>query len=213
MLKHHRLELFTALTLSCVVATGCTDAGYDNTTGRNTDGGPVLEGEVAAGPANVREADTRFLQTLHEKNLEEIAVGRMAATNGSAEEVRSFGQRLVDDHTENNAKVKTLADELGVTFTAPKTKSSAEQALASLSGAEFDQRFATLMHEGHGALVKQLETAQNEVSNSQVNSLIAATLPGLRDHHQMAQKLVTRVGASKQVKPIGQGNQTPPNGG
>lgn len=213
MLKHHSLELFTALTLSCVVMTGCADSDYDGTAGRNTDRGTIQDGQVAAGPATFRDADTRVLQTLHEKNLEQVAVGRMAVSKGASEEVRTFGQRLVDDHTRNNVQVKKLADEFQVTLSAPKTKAPSELALAPLSGADFDQRFATLMHEGIMSLVRQIETAQSEVSNSQVKSLLAETLPGLRDHQQMAQELGGQVGAGNQAKPIGQGNQKSPGGG
>lgn len=214
MSKLHTLELFTALTLSCLVTTGCSDGAYDDNSGTTADGRTVQDGQVSAGAAQVRDADKQILQTLHEKNLEEVAVGRMAETKGAAEAVRTFGKQLVEDHSRNNEKVKSLADELDVTLTAPKAKSPAEQALASLDGVEFDRRFASLMSEGHGSLVQRVEAAQNEVSNSQVKSLLAETLPGLRNHHMMAKELVGQIGAGNPAgASTGQAAQTPPIGG
>jgi len=210
MPKPHTLELFTVLALSGLITPSCGDGAYGDSSGRNADDRTVQDGQVSAGAAQVRAADKQILQTLHEKNLEEIIVGRMAEKQGAAEAVRMFGKQLVDDHARNNEKVKALADGLDVELTAPTAKSPAEQTLAPLSGAEFDLRFAALMTEGHGSLVQQIETAQKDVSNSQVKALLAETLPVLRDHLGMAEGLSGQIGAGNQK---GQTGQTPPIGG
>jgi putative membrane protein len=223
MSKHNALQLFTALTLTCLVATGCDDADYEGTPPPNTDGNTFQgTGNDATGTAVLRDADSRILQTLHEKNLEEVAVGRMAQQKGAIEAVRDFGQRLVDDHTQNEEKVKALANELSVTLSGPTTKSAAEQALEPLTGAAFDERFATLMREGHDSLVQRVEMAQSEVGNDRIKAHLSETLPALRDHLRIAQELVGKVGRTDGQNQGGtqnpggagnSGNQNPPGGG
>jgi predicted outer membrane protein len=61
--------------------------------------------------------------------------------------------------------------------------------LQSLHGAAFDTAFANVMVEGHQKAVSMLETAQNQVQNAQLRSLIASTLPTIRQHLQIAQSL------------------------
>jgi putative membrane protein len=149
-------------------------------------------------------ADTRILSILSVKDQEEVEIGRLAQTNGSAQDVKDFGGQLVKDHTEHGAKVRSVASAAGITLMDPtqvKATIAAEKGkdvsemkdpiaeLRALNGSDFDKKFAEKMRAGHMKLISMVEKAQYDVKNANVKDLLAQTLPTLREHEQMAAKL------------------------
>lgn len=65
--------------------------------------------------------------------------------------------------------------------------------LPTLRGAAFDTAFANAMVNGHNKAISMLETAQNQVQRQELRTLIASTLPTLRQHLQMAESLTAGV--------------------
>ena len=63
--------------------------------------------------------------------------------------------------------------------------------LRSLRGAAFDTAFANAMVEGHTKAISLLELAQTQAQHEELRSLIASTLPTLREHLQNAQSLAS----------------------
>jgi predicted outer membrane protein len=216
-----------------------------------------------------QQSDEAVLMKLHRTNQMEIRAGHMAQTNGSSKAVKSFGSKLVRDHTASDKKVVALAQTLGITLgrdgmdsmengyqgrrgrhygqrgdstrmggdTTQRNDStyssyprsynqndSTQQRdttrgqygqgqyqnqsqnqygqdstrenmreefrrLATLKGAAFDTAFATAMVNGHNRAIEMLERVQGQVQHEQLRSLIASTLPTLRQHLQTAQAL------------------------
>lgn len=68
---------------------------------------------------------------------------------------------------------------------------AAMRQLPTLRGAAFDTAFANIMVNGHNKAISMLETAQNQVQAQGLRTLIASTLPTLRQHLQLAQALTT----------------------
>ncbi len=63
--------------------------------------------------------------------------------------------------------------------------------LRSLRGAAFDTAFANAMLEAHTQAISLLELAQGQAQHEELRSLIANTLPTLREHLQIAQSLAS----------------------
>jgi len=63
--------------------------------------------------------------------------------------------------------------------------------LRSLRGAAFDTAFANAMVEGHTKAISLLELAQGQAQHEELRSLVASTLPTLREHLQNAQSLAS----------------------
>lgn len=152
--------------------------------------------------------DRRILSILNAKDQEEVEIGRLAQSRGSANEARDFGTMLVKDHSEHQQKVKTIADDGGITLIDPKevgemtaaekggqTPADPAEKLRGLSGQEFDQVFAAKMVKGHRELIQMLESARSQQHDPRVTTLIDETLPTLRHHEQTAQNLADQVGA------------------
>ncbi len=63
--------------------------------------------------------------------------------------------------------------------------------LRSLRGAAFDTAFANAMVEAHTRAINLLELAQGQAQHEELRSLIASTLPTLREHLQSAQSVAS----------------------
>ena len=95
--------------------------------------------------------DKMFLRQAAEGGIAEVKFGQLAVQKGSTDEVRSFGQKMVDDHTRLNREIAQVADSMGVML--PKSMSKEEQAeydkLSSLSGNDFDTEYLSVMVKDH----------------------------------------------------------------
>jgi len=61
--------------------------------------------------------------------------------------------------------------------------------LRSADGNRFDDLLAEKMEEGHAELVRMVENAQPTLNNDRVRSLVDRTLPTLRQHRHIAERL------------------------
>ena len=135
------------------------------------------------------KSNETFLNDAIQTNLAEISIGDLAQQNGGSDAVKSFGQMLVKDHTASNQKAEALAQAQGIT---PPTKPSPEaqkehDALAKLSGSEFDKKFAAAMVKGHKEAIGKFD--QEAKGTDDVAKFAKETLPTLQEHLKTAQSL------------------------
>ena len=141
--------------------------------------------------------ESKFLTDAIRGDLAEVKMGELAEQKGQSEGIRDFAEMLIDDHSKAKEKTSDLAKELGVT---PPTQPTAEQmqkhdALARLSGAEFERQFAAEMVKGHQEEIAKYEK-QARSGDSKVSELAEDMLPTLKQHLAMAQRLESGGGAS-----------------
>ena len=55
-----------------------------------------------------------FLRKAAEGGFAEVKLGQLAAQKGSSDDVKAFGQKMVDDHAKLNNEMAQLADSMGV---------------------------------------------------------------------------------------------------
>lgn len=134
--------------------------------------------------------DAKFLEDAVRGDLAEVKMGELAQQRGQSEGVRDFGEMLVEDHSEALKEGAELAQDLGVI---PPAQPTAEQmqkhdALARLSGAEFDRRFAAEMVNAHEEMIAKYER-QAQSGDSEVAKHAEDFLPTLEEHLAVAQRL------------------------
>jgi putative membrane protein len=105
----------------------------------------------SASAAAANRLDQKFIDNAIQGTLAEIRMGQLAQQKGQSEDVKSYGQILVADHTATNDQAEKVADQIGVT---PPTEPSAKQnamydKMSKLTGAEFDRTFARAMVADH----------------------------------------------------------------
>jgi putative membrane protein len=147
--------------------------------------------------------DTKFLKDAAESGMAEVALGQLAASKATNADVKSFGQKMVDDHGKANDQLKQLAAQKGVTLPDGPSMMQKHDAdrLSKMSGAGFDRAFMDQMVKDHKKVVAEFDRVSKGAKDSDVKSFASSTLPTLQDHLKMAQDLDSTVGgASKGMK-------------
>ena len=60
--------------------------------------------------------DKTFMKKAAKGGMMEVAMGNLAAQNGQSDDVKSFGKRMVTDHSKANDELKSIASQKGVTL-------------------------------------------------------------------------------------------------
>jgi putative membrane protein len=123
--------------------------------------------------------------------MAEVEHGRTASQNASSDEVKQFGQRMVDDHGKANDELKKLASQKNVTL--PATMDAKHQAmqekLSKLKGAAFDTAYIGHMVTAHAQAVALFQKEAKGGTDAEAKAWAAKTLPTLQEHHKSAQAL------------------------
>jgi putative membrane protein len=135
--------------------------------------------------------DHNFVMDAAMGGLMEVELGRIAAQKGASEAVKQFGQRMVDDHSNANQELMSLASSKGMTLpTALDDKHQKDVAkLSAMSGAEFDRAYAKMMLKDHEKDVKEFERQSTRGGDPELRAFATKTLPTLQEHLQMARAL------------------------
>jgi putative membrane protein len=175
---------------------GASGAQNSNGTGGNTNehsGGGMKHG------SGQMMADHKFAMEAAMGGMMEVELGRLAAQKGASDEVRQFGQRMVDDHTKGNEDLMQVASGKGMTLpTALGPKMQAEmQKLSALSGEKFDKEYVKMMVKDHRKDVGEFEKEAAGGMDADIKSFAARTLPTLQEHLRMIQRISDKMSLRK----------------
>ena len=95
--------------------------------------------------------DKHFVRDALEGGNAEIELGHMAQDKGASDDVKQFGQKMVDDHTKMNDKMSQIATQIGITPPTgkPVAATATEGKLKVLSGDAFDKSYIQAMIKDH----------------------------------------------------------------
>jgi putative membrane protein len=180
----------------------------------------ILAGTVALGlavaPAFARQETTRpkkapetsgsqsgmgdqaWVMKVAEGGMAEVELGKLAVQKASSDEVKKFGQRMVDDHSKANEELKTLAQNKKITLPndlEPKHHAEHDR-LAKLSGAAFDRAYMRLMLADHRKAAAEFRAEANSGRDPDVKTFAAKTLPTIEEHLKMAEEISSRLGST-----------------
>ena len=167
---------------------------------------PVLAAQETTRPHKAPETadsksstgDSAWVMKVAKGGMAEVELGKLATEKAASDEVKKFGQRMVDDHSKANDDLKTLAQNKKITLPAdmdPKEKALRDR-LSKLSGAAFDRAYMQAMLADHRQDVAEFRKEANSGKDPDVKAFAAKTLPTLEEHLKMAQQTTTAVGTS-----------------
>ena len=112
---------------------------------------------VCAGPPPARAADAvsaadrAFVAKVSQGGMFEVALGTVAQTQGSTQDVRDQGNTETHDHTLVGDKLKSIAADAGITFEAALNPAFQGQLdkLKAMSGPGFDTAYLAAMEDIH----------------------------------------------------------------
>ncbi|MBB6144853.1 putative membrane protein [Silvibacterium bohemicum] len=159
--------------------------GSANNPGMGTD---ATQQNAAAGNAM---QDKDFVHSALQGGMAEVQLGQLAAQKGSSDDVKQFGQKMVDDHTKLGEQMKQVAQQLGVN--PPKEVSKKDKQLMAklqgLSGQQFDDAYIAAMVKDHK---KDSDEFKGEIAQTQNPALKQVAQQGdqvIEQHLQMIEQI------------------------
>ena len=128
----------------------------------------------------------------------EVELGNLALQRASNADVKTFAQRMVDDHTKANQQLEELASRKGITLK-EREGAAAKQTVAKLSklsGEAFDREYAKDMVKDHEKDVAEFRAA-TKLRDPDIKEFATQTLPTLQEHLEMAKKLPQTAATSR----------------
>ena len=153
--------------------------------------GATASGGAKSGAA-LSAGDRKMLMTMAMADMAEIEMARMAQSKSQNDQVKSFAQQMIDDHTKALTDVQQLAQTRGVTLPSGLDRAHRAKAdkLAKLSGDAFDQAYmAQAGVSDHKKNHSHLRTTQSRARDPEVKALAARTMPIVGQHLNAAQQL------------------------
>jgi len=151
----------------------------------------------ASQPRALNWEDSDYLKTAAEGSSLEVILGKVAQTHASAQSVKNFGWRMINDHSREHKQVKRIAENFGLTVPdEPSRKQQKDiEELSQYYGSAFDKHYMSYEVEDHK---QDIADAKKEIEmgrNPRVVNLAIGWTPILVGHLEYAEYVADKVGA------------------
>ena len=104
--------------------------------------------------------DKMFLRKAAEGGMAEVQLGQLAAQKASSDDVKDFGQKMVDDHTMLNNEMAPIADSMGVRAAEEhqQRRPGRVRQAQRPSGNDFDTEYLSFMVKDHQQDLREFRT-------------------------------------------------------
>jgi putative membrane protein len=146
---------------------------------------------VAFAAGSLSDTDANFAQKAATSGLAEVQAAKLAEQKASSPEVKQFARQMEKDHTAANQELMQIAKGKGI---APPTEpdsahKAAEQKMAQLSGAQFDQQYMQGQLADHKETVALFQKEASSGQDPQLKGFAQKYLPILQHHLEMAESI------------------------
>jgi len=185
-MKQHLLPLVAACSILAAVP---AFAQSDTSGGQST-----MQSGAAAMPApeEVKTAEN-FVPMAAISNMFEIESSKLALKNSQDENVRNFAQMMVDDHSAAAEKMKAAVQKSEMDITIPMELDAKHQKmmdqLQSASGDDFNTQYLQMQSQAHDEAIALFTAYSKNGEEGPIKEFAAATLPTLKKHKQMLEKI------------------------
>jgi len=143
--------------------------------------------------------DRQFLDDAAEAGATEIEGSKLALEKGQHAEIKTFAQKMIDDHTKVAQQLAELAKSKGYDVpTEPSLMQKAKLKALGLRDEGFDEAYANEIGvSAHEDAVELFEKASQDVQDPDVKQFAIETLPSLETHLERAKTLQQTVVPAK----------------
>jgi putative membrane protein len=144
-----------------------------------------------AAKAKLSKLDRSFATHAMSGGQLEVELGQAAERQAGSDAVRSFGQRMVQDHSANNQQLQAVAQRLGLSQPAqlPADERRQVDRLTALNGPDFDAAYMQQMVKDHEKDIKAFEKEARSGANPELKGYAQQSLPVLQQHLQLARQV------------------------
>ncbi|MEH6435686.1 DUF4142 domain-containing protein [Massilia sp. DD77] len=154
-------------------------------------------GAKGADAAKLTKADKKALNDMALSNMAEIETAKLALSKSQNQEVKTFAQQMIDDHTKAQAEVAAVAQSKGVTLpTELDAKHKAKAAmLEKLNGEAFDRAYTKQSGlADHKATHAKLKKGMSAAKDPDVKALATKMTPVVEQHLKSAEQMTAAQG-------------------
>jgi putative membrane protein len=139
-------------------------------------------------------SDKKFVHSALEGGNAEVKLGQLAAQKGNSEDVKQFGQKMVDDHTKLGEQMKQVAQQEGITVPEgiPAKDKALETKLNSLSGEAFDKAYIKAMVQDHRKDLAEFKKEANSGNDTSIKDAASQGSQIISQHLQMAEQIAQK---------------------
>lgn len=190
-------------------STGSMGAGQSGTAGTaGAQGGGGQAGDMSGNNGGGGSSDKHFVKEAMEGSMAEIQLGQLAQQKASSDDVKQFGQRMVQDHQKLSDQMQPIASQMGVQPPSelPSKDKALQKKLQGLSGAEFDKAYMSAMVKDHKKDLSEFKKEASSGKDPQVKQAAQQGSTVISEHLQMAQDIAQKVGAKGGKSGMSNGN-------
>jgi putative membrane protein len=132
-------------------------------------------------------ADRDFIRKAAEGGMKEVEMGRMGEQQAKSADVKSFGRRMVTDHSKANNELMALASRKGarVSNKAPK--------MEHMGGANFDKEYMSAMVKDHEKDLAEFQREASNGSDPDLKAFAAKTSKVIQKHLDLAKSTESKL--------------------
>lgn len=149
---------------------------------------PALAQKKAAGGMT----DQQFVDFAAQTDMVEANLGQLAQSVAAKQDVKDYGQMLVNDHTKDFGQLNTAAQQASLTvptsIDAEHNKTMIDP-FQKLKGAAFDHKYIQEMIAGHTKAIAIYKKEASDAQNDAIKNYAQTALPVLQKHLDDAKQI------------------------
>ena len=155
-----------------------------------TAGGPMNP----TAPTQGSFSDQAFVKSTLEASASEVQLGQLAQQKSQSEDVKQYGLKMVQIHTQLDQQIKPVAKKLGVSEPkGPSKKQKQEIArLEALSGPQFDEEYIKEMVKDQQEVVKDFKEEMQLAQDPTVKQIAQTDEPVFEQHLKVIQQIAEK---------------------
>jgi putative membrane protein len=156
------------------------NSGSSDTHQDTVDSAKTVNKEVKA----VQPDASNFAIAAANGGMEEVELGKIAQTNASSARVKAFGEMMVKDHSDANAKLMGIANTLNIAIPDSVSNDTRKDIdhMKMKKGKDFDKAYVSMMVDDHKKDIAEFQKCADNCSDSTIKSFASTTLPVLEKH-------------------------------
>lgn len=139
---------------------------------------------ILAQEVNGTLSPSAFVTQVYQDGLGEIQLSQLAVQQATDDQVRNYAQRMIDEHTQVNNQISTLAQQKNITLPnglTPSQQAAANQ-LARLSGPDFDKAYMDMNVVTHAKDVRLARQQRDDTSDADIQNFARTASSRLTEH-------------------------------
>lgn len=151
--------------------------------------------DAGAAAVQLSETDMQFVQNAAADGMAEVELGQMATDKATDEEVKAFGEQMVEDHGKANDQLEQIAEQKDIELPSEMSVEAkeVEERLDALSEAEFDRAYVQQMVADHEKAVELFRNQAESGQDPELKQFAGQTLPILQQHLERARQIDSRM--------------------